>query len=165
MSLVTQKENTDIITIVNLARITHKKYIRLEKIYFPHPENIFEQMPILKDFLSNIDDQNRCQGATLKNLKRGMEYLERDMSSIIQYIIKCSEQRNGDLMDEVDEDATNTAKETTEGCYHTFVKFSTAKFSQRVNKVEEVIMKQFSSVKAIDDQYCQMPIFQDTSFQ
>ena len=58
-----------------------------------------------------------------------MEYPERDMSSIIQYIIKCFEQRNGDLMDEVDEDATNTAKETTGGCYDTFVKFSTAKFS------------------------------------
>ena len=154
LSLVTQKENTDIITIVNLARITHKKYIRLEKIYFPHPENIFEQMPILKDLLSNIGDQNRCQGATLKNLKRGMEYLERDMSSIIQYIIKCSEQRNGDLMDEVDEDATNTAKETTEGCYHICKVLNSKVQPKRVNKTEEVIMKQLSSVKAIDDQYC-----------
>ena len=32
LSLATQKENTDITTIVNLAPITHEKYIKLEKI-------------------------------------------------------------------------------------------------------------------------------------
>ena len=40
----TQKEKTDIITIVNLVQITHKKYIKLEKIFSLHPEKIFEQM-------------------------------------------------------------------------------------------------------------------------
>ena len=54
LSLSTQKENTDIITIVNLVQITH---IKLEKIYSSHPEKIFEQVPTLEDVLSNIGDQ------------------------------------------------------------------------------------------------------------
>ena len=73
MSLATQKENTDIITIVNLVRITHEKYIKLEKIYSSHPEKIFEQMSTLKDVLSNIDDQNCYQGTMLQNLEREKE--------------------------------------------------------------------------------------------
>ena len=49
LCLKTQKVDTDIISIVNLARITHKKYITLEKICSSHLERIFEQMPTLKD--------------------------------------------------------------------------------------------------------------------
>ena len=48
---------------------------------------------------------------------------------LIQDIIKCFEQRYGDMMDKVHEDAYNKVKETT-GCYKTFVKSSAAKFDQ-----------------------------------
>ena len=48
---------------------------------------------------------------------------------LIQDIIKCFEQRYGDMMDKVHEDAHNKVKETT-GCYKTFVKSSAAKFDQ-----------------------------------
>ena len=37
------------------------------------------------------------------------------IKSLIQDIIKCFEQRHGDMMDKVHEDANNTVKETTEG--------------------------------------------------
>ena len=60
------------------------------------------------------------------------------MSCIIQEIIKYFEQGRDDLMDEADKHAINTVNEVT-------------------------IKKQFSSDKAIYDQNCQMPIFQDTS--
>ena len=40
-SLATPRENTDIITIVNLVGITHEKYIKLEKICCSHLEIIF----------------------------------------------------------------------------------------------------------------------------
>ena len=74
--------------IVNLVRITHEKYIRLEKIYSSHPEKIFEQTPTLKDVFSNIDNQSPYQGAMLKNLEREKECVERNMSCLIQDIIK-----------------------------------------------------------------------------
>ena len=90
LSLATQNENTDIIAIVNLVRATHLKYMKLKKIYSSHPEKIFEQMPTLKDVLSNIDDQNHYQGATLKNLESEKKYLERNVSCLIHDVIKCS---------------------------------------------------------------------------
>ena len=74
--------------IVNLVRITHEKYIKLEKIYSSHPEKIFEQTPTLKDVFSNIDNQSPYQGAMLKNLEREKECVERNMSCLIQDIIK-----------------------------------------------------------------------------
>ena len=132
LRLAKQKENTDIITIVNLVQITHEKYIELKKIYSSHPEKSFEQMPTLKDVLSNVDNQNRCQGATLKNFECDKEYLERNVSCLIQDVIKCFEQRYDDLMDKVHEDATNKSKKLLKvtGCYHTLAKSSTAKFGQ-----------------------------------
>ena len=132
LHLAKQKENTDIITIVNLVQITHEKYIELKKIYSSHPEKSFEQMPTLKDVLSNVDNQNRCQGATLKNFECDKEYLERNVSCLIQDVIKCFEQRYDDLMDKVHEDATNKSKKLLKvtGCYHTLAKSSTAKFGQ-----------------------------------
>ena len=123
LSPSTQKENTDIITIANLVRITHEKYIKLGKIYSSHPENFFEQMPTLKDVLSNIDDQSK------------------DM----------------------------VIKETTEGdrlLSHICKVLSSKIWPNEVSNVEEVLMKeQLSSIKAVYDQYCRMPIFQSTSFQ
>ena len=81
--LTIQKENTDIITIVNLARIINIAR-KLEKIYsLPHPETISEQLPTLKDVLSNIEDQNCYQGATLKNVECKKEYLQRNILYII----------------------------------------------------------------------------------
>ena len=64
---------------------------------------------------------------------------------------------------------TNTVKETTEGdrllSYICKVLNSKVKPNE-VSNVEEVMMKkQLSFVKAVYDQYCQMPIFQGTSFQ
>ena len=44
-------------------------------------------MPTLEDFLSNIDNQTHYQGVTLKNLECEKEYLERNMSCIIQDIV------------------------------------------------------------------------------
>ena len=44
LRLATQKKSTDIITTVNLGRITHEKYIKQEKIYSSLPEKIFEQI-------------------------------------------------------------------------------------------------------------------------
>ena len=77
--LTIQKENTGIITIVNLARIINVAR-KLEKIYSsPHPETISEQLPTLKDALSNIEDQNCYQGATLKNVECKKEYLQRNI--------------------------------------------------------------------------------------
>ena len=76
MESFNKKENIDIIIIVNPVRITYEKYIKLEKIYSPHYEKIFEQMPTLKDVSSNTDNQNHYQEATLKKLEHGKEYLE-----------------------------------------------------------------------------------------
>ena len=163
MSLATQKENTDISTIVNLVRITGEKYIKLEKIYSSHPEKCFEQMPTLKDVLSNIDEQNRYQGATLKNLEREKEYLERNVSFLIQDIIKYFEQRYGNLMDEAHKDDTNTVKETTEGdrlLSQICEALNSKVWPNEVRNVEEVMMKkQLSSAKAVYNQYCQVTIF------
>ena len=53
--------------------------------------------------------------STLRNLELEKEYLERNVLCLIQDTIKCFKQRYGDLMDEANEDATNTGKETTEG--------------------------------------------------
>ena len=47
----------------------------------------------------------------LKNLEHKKEYLERNLSHLIQDIIKCFEQKYGDLMDEVQKDVTDTGKE------------------------------------------------------
>ena len=63
-------------------------YIKLEKIYSSNPEKIFEQTPTLKDVFSNIDNQSPYQGAMLKNLEREKECVERNMSCLIQDIIK-----------------------------------------------------------------------------
>ena len=65
----------------------HKVHQIREKICSSHPEKIFEQMPTLEDFLSNIDNQTHYQGVTLKNLECEKEYLERNMSCIIQDIV------------------------------------------------------------------------------
>ena len=152
--------------IVNLVRITHEKYIKLEKTYSSHPEKIFEQMPTLQDVLSNIDDQNRYQGATLKNLEHEKEYLESNVSCLIQDIFNCFEQGYGDLMDE---DATSTVKETTEGdrlLSHICKVLNRKVWPNKISNVEEVMMKkQLSSIKAIYNQYCQVSIFQGISFQ
>ena len=123
-------------------RIAHEKYIILEKIYSSHPEKIFEQTPILKDVLSNIDDQNRYQGVTLKNLEREGEYLERNVSCLIQDIIKCFEQVCGDLMDEAHEDATNTVKETAKVTvyYHTFANFAKQSYQCRRSNDEKAAL-------------------------
>ena len=86
------------------------------------------------------------------------------MSCLIHDIIKCFEQRYGDLLDEAHIDATNTVKETTEG--DRVLSHICKVWPNEVEEVEEVMMKkQLSSVKAIYNQYCQMPIFQATSFQ
>ena len=69
-------------------------------------------MSTLKDVLSNIDNQNQYQETILKNLECEKEYLEKNVSCIIQDIIKCFEQRYGDLIDEADKYASNTVKET-----------------------------------------------------
>ena len=53
--------------------------------------------------------------SNIENPECDKEYLESNMSCTTQYILKCFEQRYGDLMDEADKDATNTIKETTEG--------------------------------------------------
>ena len=95
-------------------------------------------MPTSKDVLSNIDDHNHYGGATLKNLEREKEYLERNASCLIQDI-KCFEQRYGDLMDEAHKDATNTAKETTEGD-----RLLSYVCPNKVSNVEEVMMKSSS---------------------
>ena len=112
LSLATQDGNIDIITIVNLVRATHEKYTKLAKIYSSHPEKIFEQMPTLKEVLSKINDQNQYQGTKLKYLQREKDYLEGNVSTVIQNIIDCFDQRYGVLIDEVDE---NTVKESVEG--------------------------------------------------
>ena len=126
-------------------------------------------MLTLKDALSNIDNQNRHQRAMLKNLEHKKEYLERNMLCLIQDIIKCFEQRYGDLVDEAHRDATNMVKETTEGdrlLSHICKVLNSKDWPNEVSNVEEVMMKkQLSSAKAAYDQYCQMPIFQGTSFQ
>ena len=51
----------------------------------------------------------------MKNLECEKEYLERNVSCLIQEITKCFEQRYSDLMNKAYEDTTNTVKETTEG--------------------------------------------------
>ena len=65
----------------------HKVHQIRGKICSSHPEKIFEQMPTLEDFLSNIDNQTHYQGVTLKNLECEKEYLEKNMSCIIQDIV------------------------------------------------------------------------------
>ena len=77
-------------------------------------------------------------------------------------IIKCFEERYGDLMEEVYEDATNTVKETTEGdrLSHICKVLNSKVWPNKVRNAEAVMMKkQLSSVKVIYDKYCQMPIF------
>ena len=99
-------------------------------------------MPTLEDVLPNIDDQNRYQGATLKNLERKKEYLQRNVSCLIQDIIKCFEQRYVDLLDEAQEDATN---ETTEGYKSHICKILNSKvWPNEVSNVEKVMMKSSS---------------------
>ena len=121
-------------------------------------------MPTLKDVLSNIDSQNPYQGGMLKNLKHEKQYLERNVPCLIHDIIKCFEQRYGDLLDEAHIDATNTVKETTEG--DRVLSHICKVWPNEVEEVEEVMMKkQLSSVKAIYNQYCQMPMFQGMFFQ
>ena len=72
-------------------------------------------------------------------------------------------------MDEAGKDATNIVKETTEGdrLLSYICKVLNSKvWSNEINNIEEALMKkQLSSVKQIFDQYCQISIFQDTSFQ
>ena len=78
------------------------------------------------------------------------------------------DQRYGDLMEEAKEDATSTVKETTEGdrlLSHIFKILNSNVWPNEVRNVEEVTMKkQLCSAEAIYNQYCQMPIFQVTSF-
>ena len=75
------------------------------------------------------------------------------MSCLIQEIIKYSEQRYGDLVEEVCKDATNTVKETTEGdrlFSHICRVLNSKVLPNEVSNVEEVmIKKQLSSVKTI----------------
>ena len=71
-------------------------------------------------------------------------------------------------MEEGKDNAINTVKETTESdrlLTHICEVLNSKVWPNKV-KVEEIMMKkQLSSVKVIKDQYCQIPIFQDTFFQ
>ena len=91
------------------------------------------------------------------------------VSCLIQDIIECFEQRYGDLMDEVHEDATSTVKKTTEGgslLSHICKVLNSKVWPNKFSNVEEIMMKkQLFSVKANFNQYCRMPRFQGTSFQ
>ena len=86
----------------------------------------------------------------LKNLEREKEHLERNVSCLIQDVIKCFEQRYGDLMDEAHKDSTNTVKETTKGdrlLSHICKVLNSKVWPNEVRNVEEVRMKkQLSSV-------------------
>ena len=81
----------------------------------------------------------------------------------------CFEQGYRDLIDKANKDATYIVKETIEGdrVLSQMCKVLKSKvWPNDVSNVEEVTMKmQFSSVETIYDQYCQMLIFQGTSFQ
>ena len=106
------KKNTDIITIVNLVWITHEKYIKLEKIYSLHPET---NANTKRCFVKHWHSKSLSKGNAEK--LRMQERVSREViiKSLIQDIIKCFEQRYGDMMGKVHEDANNTVKETTEG--------------------------------------------------
>ena len=95
--------------VVNPVRITHNKYIKLEKIS-SHPEKILEQMPTLINVLSIIDDQSHYQGVMFKSIERKKYSLERNLSCLIHDIMFWAK-----IGDEAHKDATKTVKETTEG--------------------------------------------------
>ena len=71
-------------------------------------------------------------------------------------------------MDKAEEDVSNTVKETTEGdrlLSHICKVLNSKVWPNEVSNIEEVMMKrQLSSVRAIYNQFYQMPIFQCTSF-
>ena len=102
--------------------------------------------------MSNIDNQNRF------NLEHKKEHILRNVSCVIQDIVKCFDQRYGDLMEEAKEDATNKVKETSEGdrlLSHIFKILSSNIWPIEVRNMEEVTMKKrLSSAEAIYSQYC-----------
>ena len=75
-----------------------------------------------------------------------------------------------DVLSNIDDQSKDMViKETTEGdrlLLHISKILSSKIWPNEVSNFEEVLMKeQLSSIKAVYDQYCQMPIFQSTSFQ
>ena len=101
------------------------------------PANFFEQMPTLTDILSNIDYEDCYK----EQCEKG--YLKSNGSWSF-------EQKYADLMNETDEDATDTVKETTEGdklLSHICKVLNGKVWPNDVNNVKEVmIKKQLSSV-------------------
>ena len=159
LSLVTQKECEDIITIVSLVQSTREKYKKLQKIYEANPEKVFEQMPTLRSVLGKINDNNEYRGIKLKYLDREKEFIKNNCSSLIQGIVNCFDERYGSI---IENSPTEGIKEAVEGdtlLAHFCVILNT-KVWPTVWPTEtsstELLTKQFASLKAVLEQYAMM---------
>ena len=111
LSLISQKESGDIISMVNALKRTRDKYGRWQTKFAENPEEVF-QLPTLKRVLNQMDTENNThQGIKLLYSEREKQYIQDYTVSILENVIKCLDTRFGKL----DECSDNVTAEVKEG--------------------------------------------------
>ena len=138
LSLTSQTESVDVITIVNAVQSTRNKYKQFYTKYLNEPDKIFE-LPTLKAILEKVDDQNQYQGIKLKNYVREEEFIKNNITKVLEGLLSCLDQRCGLLQtdDENEIDDTRVRAEVKEGdtlLYHICRIFNSKVWPSEVNK-------------------------------
>ena len=111
LSLISQKESSDIISMVNGLKRTRGKYERWQIKFVENPEEVF-QLPTLKRVLNQMDTENNTyQGIKLLYFEREKQYIQDYTVSILENVIKCLDTRFGKL----DVCSDNVTAEVKEG--------------------------------------------------
>ena len=102
-SLVTQKSDIDIVSIVDSIERTKRNYKKLLRKFEADAENIFT-LPTLKSLVGAVESDEEggasCQGQKLKYYTREKQYLRNHGVHMVRSILSCYKERCSDVYSE-----------------------------------------------------------------